>query len=271
VNPASPPSPDLSAVDRWLDGESNTDESATLEAAVRNDPPLAAYVAERRRFLGQLQSTGAGYRAGLAAQLPAQVEARVRMALRRQQSWARRIPWAHRISWASCAAAATVLLAMSAFLWTQKPEPVEAVPAAILRAVDYATWDATAEPGTCATDDTRASDLVRMGNYQVSECSDDSGEPAARLARVEDLPVVGWAAAHATEEVRGPEIGMTVLKNYVVFDVARGRKREYLAVARSLYDELNSLEPDRASCIVCHNRSREGLDNPHDIVLRRWK
>ena len=258
--PASSPA----TVDRWLDGESPADEAARLESALRDDPQLAARVAARRRYLATLASAGQAYRNGLAAQMPAHVDARVRLALagRRQ----RRLPWP------ALAAAATLLLAVGAFLWSQQPEQAEAVPAAILRAVDHAALDAN-RAGTCASEDevTRNSALVQMGDYQVADCRGGGSEPSARLARVRDLPVVGWAATRTTDEVKGPDIGMTVLQNYVVFDVARGRQREYLAVARVLYDELERQKPKRASCVVCHNRSREGQENPHDIKLRKWR
>lgn len=251
------------AVDRWLDGECSGDEAARFDAALREDPAFASRVTERRRFLGRLREAGVAYREGLAQQVPAHVDARVRLALAGRTR--RRIPWP------ALAAAATVLIAVGAFMFSQESDTAEAVPAAILRAVDYASLEPD-PTGTCADGDqvARSSALVKMGDYQVADCS-GGDEPSARLARVEDLPVVGWAATRTTKEVRGPEIGMTVLKNYVVFDVARGRQREYLAVARSLYDELERRQPKRASCTVCHYRSRDGQDNPHDIKLRRWK
>ena len=198
--------------------------------------------------------------------MPAHVDARVRLALSGRQAsggWGRWV-WA---------AAATCLLAVGAALGTGSGERAQAMPSAMLRAVDYATLTEIVQ-GSCASDVERPaseSALVRMGNYRIADCGGDAAAPSARLARVEDLPVVGWAATRETEEVAGPNIGMTVLKNFVVFDVARGRSREYLAVARPLYDALERRYPNRASCAVCHNRSRDGAANPHDIRLRAWQ
>lgn len=256
------------AIDRWLDGEAPPQEVASIEAAVAADAALAARVAARRDFLQQVSRSGKVARARIADSLPAHVDARVRLALAARRR--------RRIAWPAVAAAATVLIAFGAVLWSSGSEPVEAkvVPMGVLRAIDFAApSDGPESPGACATSGDFSpleSSVIRMGKYLVSNCDRAPEVASARLVRPEELPVVGWAATRETKDVRGPDIGMTVLTNYVIFDVARGRKREYLAVARKHYDELSRKTPDRASCIVCHNRSREGQDNPHEIRARAW-
>ena len=112
---------------------------------------------------------------------------------------------------------------------------------------------------------------VKDGSLQVWRCREDGQGTVAKLYRPEDLPSIGYAAVAEEGVERGPDIGRTDLRDLVVFDLAYGRRRHYLAVSKSWLREADARTPGRASCRACHNRSREGQPNPHNIVQRSWR
>ncbi len=94
-----------------------------------------------------------------------------------------------------------------------------------------------------------------------------------RCERGEQNPgaAIGYAAVAAEGVERGPDIGMTELGDMVVYDLIYGRRRHYLAVSTKWLRAVDARHPGRASCRACHNRSREGQPNPHNIVQRSWR
>jgi hypothetical protein len=112
---------------------------------------------------------------------------------------------------------------------------------------------------------------VKDGSLRIMRCVQEDGGTVARLYRPEDLPSVGYVAVAAPGVPEGPEIGMTDVGDYVVYDLAYGSSQHYLAVSKSFLARERARTPGRESCRACHNRSREGKDNPHNIVARSWR
>lgn len=248
-------------LDRWLDGEMEPGEASAFAAGLAADLGRARGARRRRAYLGALSRAGAAWRAGLAATTPADLEARVRLRL---AAGRRRRPFF------AAAVAATLLLGVGLWTWQGRLPSAEAVPPPALAAVDLARTLATVpDVTTCASAalDPRASVLVQDGGFEVVDCTEERG---ARLRRIADLDIVGWAAAPAGGAPTGPDVGLTVLSDFVVFDVTLGGRREYLAVARTAYAELDRRLGERASCFVCHRTSRDGRENPHRIGQRAW-
>jgi hypothetical protein len=145
------------------------------------------------------------------------------------------------------------------------------MPPDVIRAVEAARSEVPG-PRTCADDESnpRYFPPVRDGALKILHCVHDDNRTVAKLYRPEDLPSVGYVAVAQDGAGAGPDIGMTDLGDMVVFDLAYGRKRHYLAVSSEWLEAQRLLTPGRASCVACHNRSRRGLANPHNIVQRSW-
>ena len=251
------------ALDRYLDGEAGPAEDRD---SPRGGTPL---VEARRAYLGALREAGARYRADLRNRMPGDLEMRVRARL------ADRPPSA-RYRWL-VAAAAVALLSLGAALWSRGGDEVEAMPPQILTAAELARMSEEAQalaPGGC-NDASLSGPMhfppIEEGGLQIVRCSHDGTEMKAHLSRPEDLPLVGYVAVPDSGVQTGPTIGMTDLGDLVVFDLAYGKQHHYLAVGRAFLDRERERAPGRESCRACHNRSREGQDNPHRIVARSWR
>ena len=200
----------------------------------------------------------AAWREQITAQVPPGLEQRVRKGLRPR--W--RVP--------RVAAAILVLGIGTLLLWRGRAD-ARAVPAPVLRAVSMLDAVSTTPANARAPAPRAAGALVETGQFEVVSCVAGEGSgTTARLRRIEDLPVVAWAAVPEAGAGRGPEIGVTVVGEHVVFDVAGPARREYLVLARRSYLAIEEAHPGRASCRICHNRSRVGQPNPHRIVQRAW-
>jgi hypothetical protein len=249
-------------LDRTLDGELPADELAARRAWIEADPARRARATERAAFLRALRRAGEG---GHAA--PAGLEARVRGALE-----AARRPAPVGLRWAAAVAAVIVAGVLVGRALDGGPE-AEAMPAAVLQAAEAARAEPSG-PRTCEDGDgPRPRDFppVRDGALLVLRCVTRDGGTVARLYRPEDLPSVGYVAVADRDAAPGPDIGMTDLGEMVVFDVPYGRQRHYLAVPRTFLDAQRARTPGRESCVACHNRSRDGQANPHNIVKRSWQ
>jgi hypothetical protein len=261
---------DPAEVDRLLDGECEAAERAARDADVARDAAAAARVEARRTFRAALAGARGAEARERGAHAP--LEARVRSALagdRRRR--ARRIPaW----SWAVAAAAVLVVgLGLSRFGPSLRPADA-APPGALLAADVLRTSLESAPPGdggaTCGVHEPTSPfrlSLVARNEMKVRACLDESSESAgsaperAVLYRVADLQTVGYVAMPDPDTKKGgaqpgPEIGVTRLEGYVVFDVRQGGAVYYLAVERDVVDR-------RGSCAACHSRSRESEKNPH--------
>ena len=108
---------------------------------------------------------------------------------------------------------------------------------------------------------------VAQRELSLSSCSAMSADGAQRSVSVlrragEDsapLGLVGvpWAASKDT----APEVGITTLEDVVVFDVAIGGARYFLATQRTRVEK-------EGSCAACHGESRKGKANPHPFRER---
>ncbi|MGE0190964.1 MAG: hypothetical protein AB7T63_02880 [Planctomycetota bacterium] len=265
-SPLPSPREEALQLDRYLDGEMPAAEAAAFEADLRRDTGRAAATARRRAFLEGLQQAGAAWRQGLPARTPVELEQRIRARLRAPA----RPPARRGLVFALRAAAALAVGALGVAIWPSAKSVAEAVPEPALAAVSLASALAEApDPTTCASalDDPHGSLLVREGGFEVLRCTDAR---AARLRRIADLQIVGWAAEPAAGSPRGPDVGLTVLREHVIFDVRLRGLHEYLAVKRSAFAALHERLGERASCFVCHRHSRDGLENPHRIGQRAW-
>jgi hypothetical protein len=254
---------DPAELDRTLEGQLDPAEAARRRALLQADPRLAEQAAGRTRFLTGLREAGATWRAGLRTRMPEGLESRVRAALARR-AW-RPPRW--------IAAAALVLLGLGVALWWGDRSPVEAMPPAVLSAAQAAR-EAGEGPRGCSASGSQgplAFPPVRDGSLLVYACVEKNGQLVAQLYRPEELPSVGYAAVAAPGTRRGPVIGRTDLGDVVVFDIPYGRKVHYLAVNARWLAEQRARTPGRESCRACHNLSRVGKPNPHDIVQRSWK
>ena len=222
-----------------------------------------------------LEAAGSAYRAGLTRSVPPGLESRVRAALARdlptREQPSRRSRW-------YVATAALALLALGASLWSRPTDQAEAMPPEVLTAAALARMSAEAgaspeKPGTCS-DASPTSPVhfppVKDGSLRILRCEKKGDRTVARLYRPEELPSVGYVAVREAGAGTGPTIGMTDLGDLVVYDLAYGSKRHYLAVSRAFLDRERDLTPGRESCRACHNRSRVGQANPHYIVARSW-
>lgn len=258
-------------VDRYLEGQLDDPlEEATLAARradVERDAALARRLEQRSRFLDGLSAAGARWRDGL--EVPAGLESRVRFALRRDGAPVRAAsPW----RWAAAVAAVLVATLGMSFLGDRGDEAA-AMPPEVIQAVDAARTQ-TGSAGGCDVDAASGPmqfPPVKDGSLRIWRCSEDGGRTVAKLYRPEDLPSIGYAAVADESVERGPDLGQTDLGDMVVYDIAYGRRRHYLAVTKVWLREMEHRHPGRASCRACHNRSREGQPNPHNIVQRSWR
>lgn len=259
-----PPAASPQLWDRVLDGEGSPAEVAAIEAACRADPRLAAAFGERRAYLAWMARAGAAWRQQTKAAVSPALLARVRLSTRNSS---------RRALFLAPAAAAAVVAALGAWMFLGGRQ-AEGVPAGVLKAVDLARALASPEdnPEGCGTGllAPATSRLVREGGFSIVDCKHEGAMQSAQLMRTEDLEVVGWVAMPAPGRSAGPEIGITVIDQHVVFDVAAPGRYEYLAVDKYAYATLHRALGERASCFVCHRYSRDGDENPHRIVQRSW-
>jgi hypothetical protein len=254
-------------LDRTLDGELQAEDAARRQAEVDADEALRARVEPRRRFLASLRDAGAAYRAHAADATPAHLEGRVRLALR-----ADRARIASRGRWMRAAAAMLVVGLGTLLLWPRGPG-AEAMPLEVLTAAEAARSD-QGEPAGCLDQSAlspRNFPPVKEGALQVVRCVREDERMVAQLRRPEDLPSVGYVAVAERGAGEGPDIGMTDLGDMVVFDIAYASRHHYLAVSKQFLERLRERAPGRESCAACHNRSRDGQKNPHNIVKRSWR
>jgi len=262
-------------VDRYLEGEAGRAsdafrgpvEQGTRRADVAARPELAARLEVRERFLAGLAAAGQAYRAELSARTPPLLGRRVRAALVRSEARRRRL-WRY-----ATAAAAVLIAAIGLSLRNDTRHDARAMPLQVIQAADVARH-AQAGPRGCevpAETGPMQFPPVRDGSLRVWRCREDAQSTVAQLYRPEDLPSIGYAAVAAEGVDRGPDLGRTDLGDIVVFDLAYGRRRHYLAVAKTFLDAQRKRTPGRESCRACHNLSRVGKPNPHNIVQRSWR
>lgn len=267
VTPSGHWSDDPAEVDRTLEGQLPDDLQAARRAEIAGEPALRDRMARREEFLAALAFAGESWRASLPGQVPGGLEARVRKALLVGAPTTN-----HMLRWATVAAALLVIT-LGASFWFDGGSQAEAMPPEVLKAIDAARSSAEG-PRTC-TDEGETSPKrfppVRDGALKVWRCVHDERGTVAKLYRPEDLPSIGYVAVAEHGAGRGPDIGMTDLGDMVVFDVAYGSQRHYLAVRGAWFEHQERVTPGRASCVACHNRSRDGKANPHSIVKRSWE
>jgi hypothetical protein len=251
-------------IDRYLDGELDPATQAARDADVAAGRAPAS-ILERRREFAALAAAGARWRAELPAAVPAGLESRVRFALQRDRRTAPR-------RW-FVAAAAVLLVALGIGLFSSHGERAEAMPPEVIKAVDAARTSPSG-PRDCDADGEAGPNLfppVQDGSLSVWRCREDGRGTVAKLYRPEELPSLGYAAVAAEGVDRGPDLGRTDIGDMVVYDLVYGRRAHYLAVSKAWLQQVEARHPGRASCRACHNRSREGQKNPHNIVERSWR
>lgn len=256
---------DAVEIDRYLEGELDPATRSARDADVAAGRVPAAHIERRRTELGALAAAGARWRAEGLPQLPAGLEDRVLAALERDR---RPVP----MRWVA-AAAAVLIVGLGIGVFGSRGEQAEAMPPEIIKAVDEARLGPTTPRG-CDADDQAGPNLfppVQDGSLSVWRCSEDGGGTVAKLYRPEDLPSIGYAAVAAEGVDRGPDLGRTDLDDMVVFDLVYGRRRHYLAVRKEWLAQVEADDPGRSSCRACHNLSRQGEENPHNIVQRSWR
>lgn len=258
-------------VDRYLDGELDTATRAARDADLEADTAVAARLDGRRAYLAALGAAGRAHRDALAESVPQGLALRVRAGLAEDSLESDRRPTRRSSRWL-VAAAALALVGLGTALWSRPAGDAVAMPPEILKAAEAARMTVT-EPGPCAdTGETSPVHFppVKDGSLRIMRCVQEAGGTVARLYRPEDLPSVGYVAVAAAGAREGPTIGMTDVGDYVVYDLAYGRKQHYLAVSKRFLAQERARNPGRESCRACHNRSREGEPNPHNIVARSW-
>lgn len=254
-------------IDRYIEGEVTAAERSERDSDVAQDAALAARLQGRRAFLTGLAAAGRGWRTEAHQQVPPGLESRVRFALRRAEG-DRRKTW----RWVT-AAAAVLIVTVALSLRDGGDEGARAMPLEVIKAADAARQD-RAGPRSCNAPVEKGPmqfPPVKDGTLRVWRCNQDAQGTVAKLYRPEDLPTIGYAAVAAEGVERGPDLGMTDLGDMVVYDLVYGRRRHYLAVSKTFLDAQRKLRPGRESCRACHNRSREGKPNPHNIVQRSWQ
>ena len=262
--------------DRFLDGEGTPQERALRQADCAGDPALAARLEQRAGFLRLLASARVPpvADAGLRARVTAALAAEARIAAEgsgSQPGWARRprLPW--------LAAAAVILVALG--VWSSLPareaqalHPTELA----ARLLDWKPHG-LAGPAGCAGgagDDVFSFVLVQDGELEISACDPEprsQGATRALLRRPEELPVMGFVAVPAPGAVPSSEVGITEVgpSGVVVFDVLDHGRRVYLALDAAVLRLKHAGAGNSWTCAACHGPVRQGLPNPHRIVLRR--
>ncbi|MDJ0523618.1 MAG: hypothetical protein QNJ90_16225 [Planctomycetota bacterium] len=254
---------DPAEVDRYLEGELDPDTQEARDADVAAGRMDVDRLERRRRELEGLAAAGARHRATLGHALPEGLESRVRFALRRDRTRAPR-------RWIA-AAAAIVLVAVGLGVLGDRGEQAEAMPPEVIEAIAAARMSPSAPRGCDDTEHLGRLPIVQDGHLNVWRCEEEGKRTVAKLYRPEDLPAIGYAAIAAEGVERGPDLGRTDLEDMVVFDLVYGNRRHYFAVGRAWLDYVETIHPGRASCRACHNTSRVGEKNPHNIVQRSWR
>lgn len=261
-----PWSADPVELDRTIDGELPDDALAARRAEIAGDLDLRRRFERREEFLSTLRFAGEAWRRDLPKHVPPDLEARVRHALLTAPALSRAWP-----RWV--AAAAVLLLALGSSFFFDRGQEAVAMPPEVLKAVEAARSSAEGPRG--CNDESPANPKhfppVRDGALRIWRCVTDDRGTVAKLYRPEDLPSIGYVAVAEQGAGNGPDIGMTDLGDMIVFDVAYGSQRHYLALRKEWYEDQERMTPDRASCVACHNRSRDGKANPHNIVKRSWR
>lgn len=273
--PTGPWYEDPIELDRYLDVEVESGEGQAWTEDLDGNVEAVRRVEARDRFLECLRASGRDYRARLPEGVPGDLALRVRAALADGVRGAaprtsRTRPWL-------AAVAALALLAFGVSFLNRGGGQAEAMPPEVLTAAELARMSASSTvlsadgcEDAVGTGPTHFPP-IEEGGLKILRCESRGEGMVATLSRPEDLPSVGYVAVPAQGRTRGPTIGMTDLGDLVVFDLAYGSQHHYLAVGRTFLDRERARAPGRETCRACHNRSREGQDNPHRIVARSWQ
>jgi hypothetical protein len=273
-----PASPDwtLDPVERarFLDGEGTASERAAREACLSTDPVARARVEREAAFLAVV-------RRGAAAlpPVPPGLEARVRAALAADRAAGlaeprvplRVLPRARAAGLVAAACAAGLAL----WLVASPARPTHAADEAVLAAETARGARDGRLPGPpgAACEQGVASPyrfpLVAKGELEIAGCgpTKDASGVVSVVNTQEDpkhsraLVSVPARADAPAPSGRGRDVGVLVLDDMVVFDVALGGARYYLAAPRESVDRLGS-------CAACHGSSRDGQRNPHRFLER---
>jgi hypothetical protein len=253
---------DPAEVDLLLDGEAPPEILCLHQAEAAADPAIEARVEARRalhRAIGRARDA-------VSPGMP-DLELRVRAALAADRRRATKVPIP---LWAYGLAAAVRLAGVAAARFLAEPAPgllppkAEAVCAADLLRSTARTDDGAPCGGEAPTSPYRFP-LVERREMRVRACV-DSGTCAlaerALLARPGDAGLVAYVAVPETGAVSGPEIGVTRLRDAVVFDVRRAGVAYYLAVRRDLVDR-------RGACAACHQSLGRDASSPHRLRERQ--
>ncbi len=260
-------SQDAVELDRTLEGELPLDELAVRRAEIAAEADVRVRCEQREEFLSTLRFAGEAWRHELPSRVPQGLEARVRQALLTAPNPR------YGLRWATAAAAALVIALGASLFLTPSGGDAVAMPPEVVKAAEAARSSADG-PRTCSDEGSTSPKHfppVRDGALRIWRCVGDRQGTVAKLYRPEDLPSIGYAAVAEYGAGHGPDIGMTDLGDMIVFDVAYGNQRHYLAVSKEWYEQQERRTPDRASCTACHNRSKDGRPNPHNIVKRSWE
>jgi hypothetical protein len=264
-------------VDRFLDGEGTPQERALRQGDLARDAALATRLERRAGFLRLLAS------AREATLADAGLVARVTVALTEvqpvaeavgqvgAQDWARRrlLPW--------LSAAAVVLVALG--LWSGLPGRDAEALHPTQQAARLLSWkpQGVEGPAGCAGssgEEVFSFVLVQDGELEIRACDPEpqgKGSTRALLRRPEELPVMGFVAVPAPGATPSSEVGITELSpsGVVVFDVLDHGRRVYLALDAAALRLKHAGLGDRWTCAACHGAVRQGMPNPHRIVLRQ--
>ena len=180
----------------------------------------------------------------------------------------------------SIAATALVAFLAATMLKPRLEMQTVGVDPAVVRAIDLAVLPSGAKPAnldrsTCdrsqAGMDPRASDLVHAGAWRVGRCyeprsfADGTGATLYRPGRVQ---TAGLVLRSAPSSERSSQIGITEMRNFVIYDVAVAGMRQFLAVHRDavVADKGGALQ----HCTVCHERPARDRPHPHRLIARTW-
>ncbi len=151
---------------------------------------------------------------------------------------------------------------------------------AVVRAIDLAVLPSGTKPTsldarTCDQSDRdmdpRASHLVHAGAWRVGQCyeprsfADGTGATLYRPGRHHTAGLVLRSATSAKPSI---EIGVTEMRNFVIYDVAVSGMRQFLAVHRDSVTDDGSSE--LMHCKACHEQQHATQGNPHRMVARNW-
>ena len=258
---------------RFVDGEMPSDERAGRARELLSDPAARARVDDDARLAALVRASG-----GLRPLPSPDLEARVRAALARDRgsftsrsASGSRSPAARR----ALAIAASVLVAGGAAVFAFRGRVPESAAAGrevrlavdALRRAEMGTLPGgTSSGGSCeeGVASPHRFPLVVNGEAAVESCSTAEHETVSVLRREDDptrrkgLVVVPWDGLSSATDV-----GWTRVEDMVVFDVAIGRAKYYLAAR---WDGLAGTP----ACVACHGPARASnpARNPHHFVER---